>query len=393
VSLLTAPALRDPDAGWGTAGGEERLRVAIVTETFLPTTNGVANSVARVAEHLCAGGHEALIVAPGPGADHHAATPVVRLRSVPLPRYADFPVGVPTPRLRAALSAFAPDVVHLAAPTLVGARALSVARDLGLPTVAVYQTDLVRFAAHYGVGHAAGGVRRWLRRVHVRADRTLAPSTAAAADLRRWGVPEVHRWGRGVDLARFSPAHRTRPPTAAVDVVRIGYVGRLASEKSVERLAYAADLPGTEVVVVGDGPQRRRLEQALPAARFLGQLSGAALSRAFADLDVFVHTGANETFCQAVQEALASGVPVVAPAAGGPLDLVVPGRNGLLWHPQRPRGIGGAVAALVADPILREDLGVAARRGVGSRTWSALGDELVDHYRAVIARSARGDAA
>jgi phosphatidylinositol alpha 1,6-mannosyltransferase len=384
VSLLTAPSRQRPPVPSSTSGSEGPLRVAIVAETFLPTSNGVANSVARVAEQLSARGHAVLIVAPGPGPTTYCSSPVVRLRSVPLPRYASFPIGVPTPRLRAALVAFTPDVVHLAAPTLVGARGIRIARDLGVPTVAVYQTDLVRFAAHYGAGRAAGSVRRWLRRVHEAADRTLAPSSAAVADLQRWGVGAVHRWGRGVDLERFSPRHRTRRTTAAVDAVRIGYVGRLAPEKSVDRLRHAATVPGTELVVVGDGPLRRRLERELPRALFTGHLDGPALSRAFADLDVFVHTGAHETFCQAVQEALASGVPVVAPAAGGPLDLVQHERNGLLWDPAHPSSIATVVTRIAEDPILREDMATAARHGVRHRSWSVLCDELISHYRDVI---------
>lgn len=366
------------------------LRIAIVAESFLPSVNGVARSVERVLAHVTARGHEVLVVAPGPGPDEHEGCQVVRVPSVPLPLCRDFPLGLPTRELRRCLQGFRPDVVHLASPTALGATGAAVADRLDLPLVAVFQTDLAGFATQYRLRVTAGPIWRWLGRIHGRADRTLAPSRATVIDLRRNGVPAVHRWARGVDLDAFSPAHRTRPPTDRVATVRVGYVGRLAAEKRVDRLAHALRVPGIELVVVGDGPKRRSLERSLPAAAFTGRLTGPALSRAFADLDLFVHTGLHETFCQAAQEALASAVPVVAPAAGGLLDLVEHGRNGWLWRPDRPADLGDAVARLAAHPDLRVRLAAEARASVLTRTWEAIGDELIDHYRAAIRARTRG---
>ncbi|MTV24227.1 glycosyltransferase family 1 protein [Nitriliruptoraceae bacterium ZYF776] len=362
------------------------MRVAIVTESFAPSVNGVARSVAHVTAHLEDRGHDALVICPGRGPDRVGGTEVVRLPAVPLPWCPDFPLGVPTATLRQALEAFRPDVVHLASPIAVGARAAVVARDLRIPTVAIYQTDVAGFAEQYGWRRAGRPLWRWLAWLHGNVDRTLAPSRAAVADLEAHDIPDVHRWGRGVDVDAFAPHHRTRPPTGEVRRVRVGYVGRLAAEKRVDRLAHVADLPGVELVVVGDGAERRRLERLLPTATFTGALEGPELSRAFADLDVFVHTGTHETFCQAAQEALASGVPVVAPAAGGLLDLVRPGRSGLLWDPGDDTSLRPAVATLVREPATRARFGTAARAQVLGRTWATLGDELLHHYRAVRGR-------
>jgi len=161
-------------------------------------------------------------------------------------------------------------------------------------------------------------------------------------------------------------------------------------EKRVELLAPLQDLPGVKVVVVGDGPERTRLQAALPDAQFLGLRRGAELARLVASFDVFVHPGTEETFCQAVQEALASGVPVVAPATGGPVDLVAHGRNGWLWPVESPDLLRAAVRTLVADPELRDRMGAEARCGVEHRSWSVVGDLLLDHYAALGAgRSAR----
>ncbi len=358
-------------------------RIAIIAESFLLQVNGVSRSVRMVAEQLTARGHTVGIIAPGPGPDHHGPIPVVRLPAVPLPLCRDFPLGIPGPALRRALTDLAPDVVHLASPALVGARGAVIAHDLGLPTVAVYQTDLAGFATQYHLGAAATPLWRYLRRVHAHADRTLAPSRAAVADLRANGFTGVHRWGRGVDTDAFAPAHRVRPATDRVRRVRIGYVGRLAAEKRLELLRGLIGLPGTELVIVGDGPERARLERRLRGARFTGRLDAGALSQAYADLDVFVHPGRHETFCQAAQEALASGVPVVAAAAGGLLDLVEPGRNGLLFDPDEPDQLVRAVERLVHDTTGRHRASLAARADVAPRSWRVVVDELEAHYDAV----------
>ncbi|GEL22117.1 GDP-mannose-dependent alpha-mannosyltransferase [Pseudonocardia sulfidoxydans NBRC 16205] len=380
------------------------MRVAIVSECFLPVVNGVTNSVLRVLEHLAENGHEALVIAPGTGeATRHGDVEVVRVPAVELPVVNSMPVGVPSRRILTALRRFSPDVVHLAAPFVVGARGLAAARRLGIPTVAVYQTDVAGFASSYGLGLTARAAWRWTCRLHGQADRTLAPSSWATEALRGRGVPRVHQWARGVDTGRFAPSKRSarrREELAPNGEILVGYVGRLAPEKQVERLAALAGLPGVRVVVVGSGPSEERLRATLPGAAMLGFRGGDELAEIYASLDVFVHTGPSETFCQAVQEALASGLAVVAPDAGGPRDLVLPGRTGMLVPP-RPDGTdAGDPAADEADAVLRAAVETlcepglraayraAARRSVLHRTWSTVCDELLAHYCDVVGAAA-----
>ena len=366
------------------------LRVAIVTESFLPQVNGVTNSVCRVLEHLAAEGHRALVLAPGHGPTSYAGFPVVRMPALPLPVYRDFAVGLPARRtMTAAIRAFAPDVLHLASPALFGATAVDVARSWALPTVAAFQTDLPGFAGRYGL---PGSEALWslLHRVHSAVDRTLVPSSATMEALSERGFPRLDLWRRGVDTVRFAPGHRSeelRRELAPGGEAVVGYVGRLSRDKRVHLLAHLARLRNIRLVVVGDGPDRARLRRLLPDAVFTGQRTGDDLSRLYAALDVFVHTGADETFCQAVQEALASGVPVVAPAAGGPTDLVADGRNGLLYAPDSVRELRVAVGRLAHNRGVRARMAAAARPSVEHRTWRSVNDELVEHYRAVITPS------
>ncbi|WP_199542713.1 glycosyltransferase family 1 protein [Prauserella sp. PE36] len=364
------------------------MRVAIVTESFLPQVNGVTNSVLRVVEHLGEHGHEVLVIAPGAGQEEYRGAPVVRVPAVDLPVVNSLPVGVPTRTVLTALAHFVPDVVHLASPFVVGARGLAAARRLGVPVVAVYQTDIAGFATAYGLGLGARAAWRWVRRLHSKADRTLAPSTHSVRELRLHGVPRVYRWGRGVDIERFSPAHADpalRAELAPNGELLVGFVGRLAPEKEVDRLTALAGIEGVRVAVVGDGPELDGLRASLPGAAFLGARYGEELATAYASLDVFVHTGPHETFCQAVQEAMASGLPVLAPAAGGPRDLVDHGSTGFLLSPERSRFAAELRARVeeLRDGDLRARLGTQARRGVLGRTWPAVCDQLVGHYEAV----------
>lgn len=365
------------------------MRIAIVTESFAPDVNGVAHSVLRAAEHLVHRGHQPLVIAPQPGSAAPRVTPsglpypVVRVPSLPIPGYPQFRLGLPGRLLAAAIRAHGADVIHLASPFVLGARAASVARALGVPSVAVYQTDVPSYARLYGAAGAEAAAWRWLRRVHNSAGRTLAPSSSAAAALREHGVERVWRWGRGVDTVRFAPEHRSealRRALAPDGEVLVGYVGRLAAEKHVELLAHTCRLPGVRVVVTGDGPVAGSLRRVLPEAVFLGARHGAQLARIYGSLDVFVHTGPYETFGQTIQEAMASGLPVVAPAAGGPLDLVAPGDTGFLVPPGDGSAFASAIGALAADPELRARFGAAARTAVAGRSWTALGDELIGHF-------------
>lgn len=359
------------------------VRVAIAAECFLPQRNGVTNSVLRILEHLEACGHEALVLTPGPGPSSEGRTPVERIRSLPLPVYRDLPVALPTNRIDRILREFSPDIVHLAAPAVLGPAVAKVARDMGTPVVAIYQTDFAGFARRYASGLASPVMWKLLRRAHRHVDLTLAPSTSAAWQLSSHGIGPVAIWPRGVNGELFHPSKRSpllHRRLAPHGEVVMGYVGRLASEKRVHLLESLRGMPRTRLVVVGDGPARRRLERRLPDAEFLGWHNGADLATLVASLDIFVHTGPHETFCQAIQEGLASGVPVVAPAMGGPLDLVQHGENGWLFPPNAPKLMAQAVASLAADSRGREAMGERARATVEGRTWKAVNHQLLAYY-------------
>lgn len=373
------------------------MKVALITESFLPHVNGVSNSVCRVLEHLQRRGHQAVLVAPGPGPDSYAGASVVQAPSIPLPGYRQVRVGLASALWVAdVLRRQRPDVVYLASPFMLGLSAAKAAERLGLPSVAVFQTDMAGFAERYHLGATQRVVWRRIREIHRRASLTLAPSRPALRMLVERGVPRVALWQRGVDAERFHPRHRDdrlRRRLAPCGEVLVGYLGRLAPEKQLTDLTAISSLPGIRLVLIGDGPDRRRLHNVLPGAEFLGFLSGDDLSRAVASLDVAVHPGEHETFCQAVQESLASGVPVVAVRAGGPMDLVRPGENGELYRPGDMLGFRRHVSRLTVDADHRARLAAGARPSVTARTWDALGDDLLGHLARVQHDSRRALAA
>lgn len=368
----------------------EPLRVLVVTESFLPQINGVTNSVRRVLEHLAAEGHTAELVAPT-GPSDYMGFPVTIARGARLPFYQDFRLGLETRRrLRSIMLRFEPDVVHIASPATLGLQAIRVAGELGLPTVAIYQTDLMGFAATYPFLAAPGSMAAaaLTRTIHNGVDRTLAPSTASIDQLSALGVGNTALWPRGVNLEQFDPRrrdHGLRARLAPNGETIVGYVGRLAAEKELGLLAELDQDPRIKLVLVGDGPDAARLRKQMPNAEFLGLLHGEELGAAYASLDIFVHTGRHETFCQAAQEALASGVPVVAPRSGGPMDIVDETVTGLFYAPGDAEDLAEKVYELVDHPRRRRTMGRAARTAVSGRSWHAVNERLVGHYRQVIA--------
>jgi phosphatidylinositol alpha 1,6-mannosyltransferase len=367
------------------------VRIAISAESFLPRTNGVANSVAHVARSLRHMGHQCLIIAPDtfPNCDFEGI-PVHRVRSVQIPGLHEVDVALTsTARLSAELEAFAPDVVHLASPFVLGRQVLAAARACRIPAVAVYQTHIAGFAQHYGLSGVSFLADSVVRAVHRSADLTLAPSRQCVDYLAGLGVQRIRLWGRGVDMGRFSPARRSRalrehwsPDGRPV----VGFVGRLAPEKGVHTLAGLAASGDVRVVIVGDGPMRGDLGRLMPQARFTNRLLDHELSTAVASMDVLVAPGELETFCQVVQEAMASGVPVVAPAVGGPLDLVEHGVTGLLYSPGDRRGMEALVRQVAFDEVLAARLRRGGLEQVASRSWLAVTQELMQHYCDVTGR-------
>ena len=366
----------------------EAMKVALVAESFLPHSNGVTNSLLRVIDHLTARGHEAMVIAPeskgSQGPVRYGIASITRLPAMGWPGYRDVRVALSgVGKISRVLEEYEPDIVHLASPFTLGWTAVRAANELDLPCVAIYQTEIPSYAPRYGMAWGEGILWNRVLNIHERADLTLAPSTYAMRQLEQLGVPRLRLWPRGVDAARFDPSKRSaalREKWSPHGEIVVGYVGRLAAEKRVEDLARLAAVEGISVVIVGEGPSHQKLKAMLPDAHFLGFLTGDDLAETVASFDIFVHCGEVETFCQTIQEALASGVPIVAPRRGGPIDLVDHGETGFLYTPGQLDEMVAYVTALVEDTELRDRFAAHTRMSVEGRTWEKVCDTLMDYY-------------
>jgi len=368
----------------------------------LPSVNGVTNSILRILDTFKQQGHEALIIAPTkPKANssdsvdithtHYLGFEVIKTASVPVMQ---FPMAIPGLWLQETLENFAPDVIHVAAPFMLGGQAIAAANRLGIPTVAIYQTDLSGYMARYNLNFAKPFLDKMVQVIHSPATLNLAPTAEGARYLSKLGVANVDVWGRGVDLDLYHPNRKFSEETKALKAsiapqgeTIIGYVGRIAAEKQVERFAELFELPNTRFVIVGDGPERARLESQFAGypVMFTGKLAGLQLAHMYSAFDTFVHFGTEETFGQTIQEAQASGLPVVAPESGGPKFLINSGETGYLAHPTQKFGFNQTVAELAANPQLRARIGENARRAVLNKSWEANNARLIEHYRDAIA--------
>jgi len=373
------------------------MRIAIVSEVFLPKIDGITNRLAHTTAALTKARHEVLIFAPEPSLAEHAGARVVSVPSLPFPPYPGLRAGLPDPRILLELARFRPQVLHAVGPVCLGLWGMAAARALRIPVVASYHTDLPAYLPEYGLGFAQRAVWPLLRRVHNAAVSNLCPSRHTQRELRAHGIQNVGLWRGGVDTSLFHPGKRSlemrfRLTGGRLDRPVALYVGRLSAEKNLEVLAGISDaVPGLRLALVGDGPARKKLERRFAArpVQFLGFLRGEELAAAFASADLFVMPSTTETLGFVVLEAMSSGLPVVAARAGGIPDLVDDGENGLLYDPAEPASAAKAVAELLAHPGRRLDLSEQARRTAQQCSWEQETRQLVDEYRKaiVIARS------
>jgi phosphatidylinositol alpha 1,6-mannosyltransferase len=357
-------ALTEPEAMSTPAA---RRRVSVVTESFYPAVDGTTRTNKQVVDRLIDLGHDVQIIAPGPGLSTYRNAPVTRIR----------PLDKPGRQVRAALEDFAPDLVHVASPGIVGRKALKHSRRLGMRSLVVQQSPVPPLVADH-----------WLRTVSSRADQVLATCTWMQERLHTLGVA-APLWTPGVDVRAWHPDLRddhlhaswSRSRGRDTPLVVVGYVGSLHKRHGVRRLAEVAGLPGVRLVVIGAGPQRAWLQEHAPGTKFVGAVEPGDLTTSMATLDVLVHPGEQQTCAHALREASASGLPVVAPRSAGAVDAVRNLETGLLYDPASPRALRAAITSIVADRQ-RGLLGAQGRAVALERSWVEAVDELVaDHYR------------
>ncbi len=362
------------------------MKLEIVTETFPPEVNGVAMTLKRIASGMIARGHDVGIVRPRQGREdrsgvfdalRHSVT-----RGFPIPGYSGLRFGWPSKgRLLREWGEFRPDLIHVATEGPLGWSAIQAARALDIPVVSSYHTKFSSYSGHYNIGLFRRQIGRYLRLVHNRTSATFAPSADSMKELYDEGYRNLYLLERGVDTELFSPTKRNDAlrlewDCAPADPVAL-YVGRLAKEKNLDLLIEAYRrmkrvLPRLHLVVVGDGPERERLERLHPQIEFAGTQRDEALARHYASADFFLFPSETETFGNVLLEALSSGLYTLSFDYAAASRFVRSGVNG------RTVSLGDRMAFLdTASEIatLRSDWEAtrrSARESVLGYSWNSI---------------------
>jgi glycosyltransferase involved in cell wall biosynthesis len=322
---------------------------------------------------------------------------LVDVASIAFPPYPEIRVAAPSYGVVAnVVRRFKPDLVHSATEFMIGRLGQIAARRSGVVQLSSYHTDFSRYTEAYGLSWLRQPVSRYIARFHRRSARVFTPSGPACDDLRSLGVTDVEVWGRGVDIHAFSPERRSRSLRAAHGVdhsVVFLHVGRLAAEKGVERIVRAfirakQMLPAgaARLIIAGAGPEDAALRHLSGLdVLFLGVLDRErALPRLYASSDAFLFSSLTETLGLVVLEAMASGLPVIAPPAGGVADHLRHEVNGIAVPPNDVDAMASAIVDLTLDVARRRRLASGARHTALALDWEAELDRLDASYRTVL---------
>jgi glycosyltransferase involved in cell wall biosynthesis len=379
------------------------LRVA-----FFPDAYNEVDGVANVSRHFEAFARNRelplLTIHAGPSRKTTTDGSVTRLQlprswlTFPLDRAHEYDLGFCRyyAQVIETVRGFAPDLVQITGPSDLGMLGALIAHKLGIPLAATWQTNLHQYAKSRltpvltwlpGRWTAAilEGAEKWALRGAMRFYRIprllFAPNPEIVALLAaRTGKPCLLML-HSVDTEAFSPQFRNREPGPFT----IGYVGRLTREKNVRllaRLDQALRKRGHKdfrFVIVGEGAERPWLEQQMRAAEFTGVLTRRPLSRAFANMDLFVFPSETDTFGLAVLEALASGVPVVVTATGGPKYTVQHGRTGFVTDDFDEFVV--CTERFLTDRALAATMGAAGREHALATSWDRIFEEMYKSYQ------------
>lgn len=368
------------------------MKIAIVTETFLPSVDGVVTRLRHAVERFVDLGHEVMVIAPELGVTEHHGARVVGIRPVTLPFYKHRRFTLPAPTVDGIIRGFHPDVVHAAQPLLLASSGAFAAHRQRIPLVASYHTHIPRYLDLYRAYRWGKPAVWWqIKRNHALADVNLATSETMRGELAGKGIENLHVVRRGVDTQAFHPrfatdAMRERLTQGRPDKKLLVFVGRLAAEKEIHTLHPMMERrDDVALAIIGDGPYRRELESLFAGTStiFPGFMEGEELAGAFASSDAFVFPSVTETLGLVILEGMASGLPVVAARSGPTMEQVTDGVDGLLFDSRDERSLDAALTRL-GDAELRGRIRRAARAEAEKFSWENASDDLLRYYEMAI---------
>ncbi|SDW38085.1 Glycosyltransferase involved in cell wall bisynthesis [Marinococcus luteus] len=364
------------------------MKIMIITETFLPSTDGIVTRLTACIRWLHRDGHEVQIVAPDLGVYEFDGAEVKGVPARALPFYRSKKFALPNRVVKKYIQDFDPDVVHVVNPAVVGYSGVNYAKKLGVPLVASYHTNLAQYMSYYNLGMLKWLMWWYVRRLHNKADINLCTSQTVQTELQEKRFERMHLWKRGVDTEQFHPGHhsrkmRERLSGGKTDRTLLLYVGRLAAEKEIEKIRDVLEESDKFcLAIVGDGPHREELEKHFEGTDtvFTGFMHGDELASTFASSDVFVFPSTTETLGLVIMEAMASGLPLVAAESGPTKEQLTSERNGLLYDPQIKDDFKNTVCRF-EDETLRKRLADQAFTDVAAFGWEAAAEQIRDLYK------------
>lgn len=369
------------------------LHIALISETFPPEINGVANTLGRLCQGLQQRGHRLQLIRPRQAGDlqQQSDDSLLLTRGWPLPGYAGLQWGQSSlHKLLRRWRRNRPDVLYVATEGPLGLSAIRAARRLGIPVVSGFHTNFQQYSGHYGLGLLTRLLTHYLRWFHNRTRTTLVPSASQRVELQRRGFQRLELLARGVDSQLFHPARRSAELRSSWGLgeqdLAVLHVGRLAPEKNLALLqrsfrALQASYPQQRLrlVLVGDGPQRAQLQAALPDAIFCGLQRGEELAAHYASGDLFLFPSLSETFGNVVLEALASGLAVVAYDQAAAAQHIRHGHSGALAMPGDEQAFIEAAQWLLEDRETLRRVRLNARQHAGKQGWAAIVEQFETH--------------
>jgi glycosyltransferase involved in cell wall biosynthesis len=381
---------------------QQTMRIAVVTETYPPEINGVANTMRQLVTGLSGRGHHVLLVRPRQATDRRVRAPRGHflVPGLPIPGYRGLRFGLPVYwRLRHLWLRLRPDVLYVATEGPLGHAALNAGLRASIPVITGFHTQFHEYSRHYGLGLLTRPIVNTLKHFHNRSDATLVPTAALRSELNAAGFRNVHLFTRGVDTELFHPGRRSdalrREWGCGPDDVVVLYVGRIAAEKNIALAlatmeALTAHAGAVHCVLVGDGPERARLARAHPRYRFVGAQVGPALASHYASGDLFLFPSLTETFGNVVTEAMASGIAVNAFDYAAAHEHIRHGSNGLLApFGDQAAFMDEALSAAAAPKRLRA-MGAAARRTAESLSWPQVISSVEERLKDVLRQKQSG---
>jgi len=377
------------------------LRIALFSGNYNYVRDGANQALNRLVDYLQRQGVNVRIYSPTTDTPAFAPTgDLVSVPSIPIPGRGEYQLGIAlSPRLRRDLAEFAPNIVHISSPDIVGHRAVTWARRRKIAAVASVHTRFDTYLEYYRLQWLEPLVRILLRRLYRRCEAIMAPAESTAAVLRAQRMNrEIAIWARGIDREQFNPARRDMDWRRSLGIkdeeVVIAFLGRIVMEKGLDVFADAIrELDGRKVkhrvLVIGEGPARPWFEQQLPTAIFVGHQEGADLARALASTDVLLNPSITEAFGNVTLEAMACALPVVAAEATGATNLVRDGVTGMLVDYSDIEGFADALEAYARDPELRRRHGEAGLEVAKTMDWDRINSEVLRVYRRALAKRER----